>query len=145
QRARAPRSTPPLPTGPGWLPPFVAIDFETANSARASACAVAIVRVEPRAGRAVVTGRWRTLLGPAPLVFDVRHVHIHGIRRRDVADAPAFWQVYPELFQWLVGARFLVAHNAPFDRSVLEAACHGMGVAAPRVPWLCTVKLSRAA
>jgi DNA polymerase-3 subunit epsilon len=141
----APRSSRPaeLDPGPGWLPPFVAIDFETANSARASACAVAVVRVEPRGGKAVVTGRWSTLLRPAPLHFDPRNSRIHGIHRRDVVDAPAFWQAYPQLFQWMVGAGFVVAHNAPFDRSVLAACCQHMGVMPPNLPWLCTVKLSR--
>ena len=43
------------------------------------------------------------------------------------------------------GADFAAAHNASFDRSVLHACCDDRGIAVPEMPFLCTVKLARAA
>ena len=55
-------------------PPFVAIDFETADNGRDSACAVALVRVE---GEQIVA-RAYTLLRP-PRRY-IRFTYLHGIR-----------------------------------------------------------------
>ena len=38
----------------------------------------------------------------------------------------------------------VVAHNAPFDKSVLYACCAAAGLEAPPQPFICTVKLSKA-
>ena len=43
----------------------------------------------------------------------------------------------------LAGAEFLAAHNASFDRSVLNACCASARLTVPEIPFLCTVKLSR--
>ena len=61
------------------------------------------------------------------------------------AQAPTFAQLWPELSRELERADFLAAHNAPFDRGVLAACCAAAGVVAPRTPFVCTVRLARAA
>jgi DNA polymerase-3 subunit epsilon len=43
----------------------------------------------------------------------------------------------------LDGAKALVAHNAAFDRSVLEASCRSAGLPVPSQPFLCTVRMAR--
>ena len=54
---------------------FSAIDFETANERRDSACAVGVVRV--RGGQIVET--YATLLRPRVLRVDWRNQQVHGI------------------------------------------------------------------
>lgn len=117
--------------------PFVAIDFETANNARHSACAVALVRVE---GGELVRREARLIQPPSQSFTNTR---VHGIRWRDVAQAPTFDAVWADLAPLLDGAACLVAHNAPFDRSVLSACCAYYDLAAPSLPFACTVQVSR--
>lgn len=117
--------------------PFVAIDFETSDYDRASACAVALVRVE----RGRIVHREHSLIRPPTpwIIF----THIHGITWSMVAREPAFREVWPRLRPVLDGARFLAAHNASFDRSVLEACCVRARLRVPKIPFLCTMKLAR--
>ncbi len=139
---RAPRTRPRKSAHPG-LPwsydgrPFVAIDFETADRGRDSACSIAVVRAE---GNTIVETRTR-LIRPPRSRFEF--THIHGLRWSDVQDEPTFQHVWPDLVDLLQGATFIAAHNAPFDRGVLETCCHKAGLVAPSLPYRCTVKLAK--
>ncbi len=117
--------------------PFVAIDFETADRHRDSACAVAVVRVE---GGAIVR-REERLIRPPRREFE--NTAIHGITWEMVSAAPPFGDVWRELEPVLAGAAFLAAHNAPFDRGVMEACCSAAGLPYPRFAWRCTVLIAR--
>jgi DNA polymerase III subunit epsilon len=119
--------------------PFVAIDFETADSGRDSACSVACVRVED--GRVVRTEH--RLIRPPRQHF--QFTHVHGIRWEDVASAPTFGPVWRDVVPILDGAEFLAAHHAPFDRSVLASCCEAAGLVPPELPFRCTVRIARAA
>jgi DNA polymerase III subunit epsilon len=116
---------------------FVALDFETADPMRDSACALALVRVED--GR--VTARDVRLLRPPREEF--HFTRIHGLTWEMVEKEPAFGEAWPEMAPLLEGADFLAAHNASFDRSVMRACCEGAGLGMPAVPFLCTVRLAR--
>lgn len=118
-------------------PPFVAIDFETADRGADSACAVALMRVE----RQQIVQRRVTLLRPPRKRFVFTYVH--GLTWTDVATAPTFAQVWPELSKLLDGVTQIAAHHAPFDRSVLRACCEVAGLPLPEIPFLCTVRLAR--
>ncbi|MBI5536974.1 MAG: 3'-5' exonuclease [Deltaproteobacteria bacterium] len=117
--------------------PFVAIDFETADTGRDSACAIAAVRVE---GDEVVD-RCMRLIRPPRQAF--QFTYIHGIRWTDVAREPTFGPVWNDVRSMLKGAAFLVAHNASFDKSVLNACCSRAGLEAPCLPFECTVRWAR--
>lgn len=122
------------------LPPhsaFVAIDFETADHGPDSACAVGLVRVEH--GQ-VVHREGILIRPPRPRIL---FTHVHGISWPMVASAPAFAEVWPRLLPLLEGASFLAAHNAPFDRRVLQACCVAAGLAPPPLPFVCSVQVSR--
>lgn len=121
---------------PGALD-FAAIDFETANHDRDSACAVGIAVV--RDGDLVSLER-RLIRPPSD---DFHFTYIHDITWEDVRDEPAFAEVWEEVLPLIEGVRFLAAHNAPFDRGVLEACCRRYGVKPPREEFLCTVQLAR--
>lgn len=122
----------------GWRPrAFVAVDFETANRSRSSACAVAMVRVE---GSRIVD-RVVDLIRPPSQVFEF--TGIHGIRWADVRTKSAFCPVWRRMTSLLAGAAFVAAHNASFDQSVLDAGCDCGQLCFPPLPFLCTVKLAR--
>lgn len=119
---------------------FTAIDFETANSSSASACAVGLVRV--RGGRVVAAQDW--FIRPPQghdRFFDV-NVGIHGIRPADVAGAPTWSEQLPAL-RGFIGDDVLVAHNAGFDMAVLRRACEATGDAPPPARYLCSVQVAR--
>ena len=116
---------------------FVALDFETANNSRDSACALAVVRVDD--GR-VVEERYRLIRPPTPSFL---FTGIHGITWRHVKDEPTFDGAWPHLAELIEGVDFLVAHNAPFDRGVLRACCARYGLAEPQLPWLDTVRAAK--
>jgi len=116
---------------------FVALDFETADPGRDSACSIALVRVE---GRRIVQREHR-LIRPPQRTF--AFTSIHGISWSQVAEAPTFGELWPQLAPLLAGARFIAAHNASFDAGVMRACCEQAALAPPVLPYLCTVKLAR--
>jgi DNA polymerase III subunit epsilon len=116
---------------------FAAIDFETADYGRDSACAIAVIRVE---GQAIVDRAYYYIRPPRrQFVFS----YLHGISWSDVVDAPTFRQLWPSLRNRLAGVEFLAAHNASFDRSVLRTCCERARLSAPSYSFLCTVRLAR--
>lgn len=119
---------------------FTAIDFETANSSSASACAVGLARV--RDGQVVAQTGW--LIQPPPghdRFFEV-NVGIHGIQARDVIGAPTWAAQLPALTDF-VGGDILVAHNAGFDTRVLRSACEATDVACPPYSYVCSLQVAR--
>ena len=116
---------------------FVALDFETADTGRDSACSIALVRAE----RGRIVHRSKRLIRPPRREF--QFTYIHGISWEHVADEPVFAKVWPELAPILNGVEFVAAHNASFDHGVLEACCDAARLPMPETPFLCTVKLAR--
>ena len=119
------------------IPAFAAIDFETADYGRDSACAVAVVRVE---GLAIVD-RASYYIRPPRRQF--MFSYLHGISWSDVVDAPTFRQLWPSLRMKLDGVEFLAAHNASFDRAVLHTCCARARLNTPAHAFQCTVRLAR--
>ncbi len=119
---------------------FTAIDFETANSSSASACAVGLARV--RDGEVVARASW--LIRPPEghdRFFDI-NVSIHGITADDVLSARTWTQQLPELLAF-IGDDVLVAHNAGFDLAVLRRACEATDAALPALRSVCSVQVAR--
>ena len=117
---------------------FTAIDFETANERRSSACAVGVVRV--RGGLIVET--YQTLLKPRELRVDWRNQQVHGIAESELRNAPTMADVWPELFPYL-HRQPVVAHNSAFDVSVLEHTLRDFDLPIPAFHALCSVKMSK--
>ena len=115
----------------------VAIDFETSGYEAGSACAVGLARLEN--GR--MTDRFSTLIRPPS--SRVLFTEIHGLTWDMLRDAPTFIEIWPRMQAVMEGARWLLAHNAGFDRRVLYACCKTAGVERPAMPFLCTLKGSR--
>jgi DNA polymerase III subunit epsilon len=118
---------------------WTAIDFETANASRNSACALGVVSVEGE--RIVDATSW--LIRPPVLDFDPFNVRIHGITVEDVRDSPTFDDLWREVAPLLAGAP-VIAHNASFDISVLRHSLDAYEIPYPELDYYCTLKFSRA-
>jgi DNA polymerase III subunit epsilon len=119
---------------------FTAIDFETANPSRASACAVGLTKV--RDGQIIhETG---TLIQPPAALgeFSYWNVNVHGITPAMVVNAPTLRQAALFIKDYVLDD-LLVAHNAPFDMSVLRAAFAVEEIPVPGVDYICTLALAK--
>lgn len=118
----------------------VAIDFETANESRTSACSIGVAWIED--GHVVETEEH--LIRPREMRFNPFNTAVHGLRAEDVAGAPEFPEVWRRFARRLEG-RLVLAHNASFDISVLRHTLDDYGLAWPACSYLCTVVLARKA
>ncbi len=117
---------------------FIAMDFETANAQRHSACSLALVMVKNNQ----IVDQFYSLVQPET-DFHWRNVQIHGIHPEDVQQAPAFPAVWEQIKDYFQPNHLIVAHNAPFDCSVLKGCLDYYGLNQPHYLSLCTVKTSR--
>jgi DNA polymerase-3 subunit epsilon len=117
---------------------WVAVDFETATSARASACAVAAVAVED--GAIVDERRW--LIRPPGNEYHAFNTSIHGIDASATGDAPEFAAVWRDVLDF-ADDRKLVAHNAGFDMGVVRAEHDRIGATPTEVAYVCSLVMAR--
>ena len=116
---------------------WAAIDFETANADRASACALGLVVVQET--QIVKHRSW--LIRPSKMCFDLNNVMIHGITAEHVADKPTFAELWDEVHSEIQGMP-LVAHNASFDISVLRHTLDDYRIPYPELDYYCTRAIS---
>ena len=112
---------------------WAAIDFETANAKRDSACALGIVIVEGQ--KIIKKASW--LIRPPNLIFDPINICIHGITRADVIHQPNFNELWSNIYRHLEG-NLILAHYACFDMSVLRHVLDIYGIPYPRLSYYCT-------
>jgi DNA polymerase-3 subunit epsilon len=121
---------------------FAAIDFETANSYRGSACSVGMVRIRDGAiaEKESFLIRHDESLGG----FGFHNIQVHGITPQmiDAADAPE-WEEALDRIITFIGSDSVVAHNAGFDSSVIRSATELAGLEQPHMSFHCSVNLSR--
>ena len=94
---------------------FVAIDFETANSERSSACEIGLAIVEDFK----IVDKISYLIKPMDNYFDYYNTVIHGIDEDMVKNEPEFDKIY-EKIRPILDSYPIIAHNASFDISVLR-------------------------
>jgi len=119
---------------------FTAIDFETANSSPASACAVGLVRV--RDSKPVET---LELLFRPPVPhdwFSEGNIRVHGITPEQVKDAPMYSEVIGQMLEFL-DTDLIIAHNAAFDMGVLTASAQAVNQELPTLRFGCSLKIAR--
>ncbi len=120
---------------------FAAIDFETANPKRNSACSVGLVIVED----GVVVEQLYTLMKPQVAPNWFTFTDVHGITAEQVKDSPPFSDVFQEIKTLLKDVDSVVAHNASFDGSVLARSMEHDAIELKELPvkFFCTLSLSR--
>lgn len=118
---------------------FVAIDFETANKFPNSALSLACTVVENGA----IKDTWYSLIKPPFQTFDPDCTAVHGIQPKEVANAPTFDQLWPDIYETCLKDRIILAHNARFDVGVLRATLDHYKLAWPDNQFADTVKIAR--
>lgn len=119
---------------------FVALDFETANSKRESACSIGLAKFK---GSELVETYYSLLKPPAPYdFFEAFNVSIHGISAEDVAHSPTLGENWGDISTF-IGDLPVVAHNAGFDLSVLRRQLDHEGVVFGPIQFTCTLVLSK--
>lgn len=117
---------------------YIAFDVETPNSANDRISAIGVTVVE----RGAVVEQHDYLVNPETR-FASFNVALTGITPEMVADKPAFPQLWQEL-EPIFDSGLLIAHNAPFDMSVLAKCLRDYGIRwRPSVPYACTCQMSR--
>ncbi|MCK5199782.1 MAG: 3'-5' exonuclease [Spirochaetales bacterium] len=119
---------------------FTAIDFETANYKRTSACQIGIVVVKDN----IIIEEFSSYIKPVPNYF-LRYFtdDIHGIDEETVEDAPTFPELWEIISGFIENTPMLVAHNAVFDKGVLNACLDYHNIKANIPYFFCTVQGSR--
>lgn len=117
---------------------FIAIDFETANEKRNSACSIGIVVVK----NGHVVEKIHHLIRPKEMRFMPINIGIHGIRPGMVENEPEFNKVW-EKIKHHFNDSLVIAHNASFDISVLRKCAELYGIELPEFKYICTMKLAR--
>lgn len=116
----------------------IAIDFETANEQRGSACSVGLAWIED--GRVVRVEE--RLIRPKEMRFSSFNTAIHGIRPEHVEDSGEFPEVMDEFADDFRGAT-MIAHNASFDFSVWRSCLDLYRQSYPELSYLCSVKMAQ--
>jgi DNA polymerase-3 subunit epsilon len=117
---------------------FIAIDFETANFKRSSACSVGIAVVK----NGEIEKTYSYLIKPFPNYFEPINVGIHGIKPDMVKNSPTLQELWAEIYP-IVRGKPLVAHNAPFDKSVLRSSIEAYDMECPNFEFYCSHKISK--
>jgi len=105
--------------------PFVILDTETTGiHAGAEICQIAVIDWQ---GKVLLD----TLVKPYNGIPDGA-TRIHGISEAMVVGAPTYPQLYPQLFEILVG-KHVVVYNAKFDRGMLHKSAEAWDM--PKTEW----------
>lgn len=119
---------------------WIAIDFETATADRNSACCLGIAVIQ--GGAIIDRGAW--LIQPPGNRYDRRNIAIHGIRPRATRRSPTYADLYSTILPFL-DQRYVIAHWADFDISVLRAVHVYYGIPLPATRYACSCRMAQRA
>ncbi|HXU01298.1 MAG TPA: 3'-5' exonuclease [Polyangia bacterium] len=102
----------------------------------------ALVDFDADGGSTIVDELDQLVRPSRPIVEASRSGMTHGITNEMVRDAPAFRAVLPRLRKMIESAPVVVAHNATFDREVIDIEARRAGGAIVWPPLLCTIEQS---
>ena len=117
---------------------FIALDFETATSQRASVCEVGLAFVE----NGEIGMSRSNLIRPPHNQYDSANIAVHGITPIMTDISPGFEMFWPTLANILQG-KTVVAHYAPFDMGVIREECLRCGLPLPEFRFVCSCALAR--
>jgi DNA polymerase III epsilon subunit-like protein len=133
-RLRAGRGIARNPEATGALPDIMIIlDTETTElmkpevadvSAQPSIIEIALIKLNAKYEE---IDRYTALLQPSIPINEEEHKRITKLTNEDLEGQPLFVELYPELCDFFIGERTLIAHNLIFDRGVLIAELQRIG------------------
>ena len=118
---------------------FIAFDVETPNSCNNRMSSIGIAVVE----NGMICDTFSSIVNPETY-FDWFNIKLTGITPKEAEKAPTFGELWPTLEEYL-GSGLLIAHNAPFDMSVLAKCIRAYCVDwYDKVEYACTVRMGKA-
>ncbi len=116
---------------------YLAIDFETSDYASNSACSVGLVKFYQDT---IIDTYYALIKPPKPKIY---FTHIHGLTWSMLSKEQTFIEQWDSILDFCEGTDAFVAHNASFDRRILQGTCLYYGLEVPMSPFYCTLKASR--
>ena len=117
---------------------YIVFDVETPNEKNSRMSAIGISVIE----NGKIIRDYYSLVNPETTFADF-NIRLTGITPEAAGKAPTFPEIWREI-EPLMSSGTLVAHNAPFDLSVLAQCLFDYGISwKSRVPYLCTVQMGR--
>lgn len=117
---------------------YISFDVETPNRFNNRMSAIGITIIED----GIITRKLYSLINPETS-FDYFNTQLTGISEEMVQNKPTFPQIWDKI-EPLMNNSVLVAHNTPFDMSVLKFCLQDYGIAwKTHAPYLCTVQIGR--
>lgn len=117
---------------------YIAFDVETPNWANDRMSAIGISVIE----NGCIIDEFATLINPETH-FDRFNIELTGITPAMTADAPTFDELWPEI-RPIFDSGLLLAHNAPFDLSVLAKCLRAYQIDwHHRIDYACTCAMAR--
>ncbi len=92
---------------------YTAIDFETADNGKDSACAVGLVKMQDTC---IIDSFYRLIRPPRSWI---KYAYFHGITWDMLKNQPNFAEQWHDIEAFLKGTEAFIAHNAQFDKGVL--------------------------
>ena len=118
---------------------FITIDFETATVDRNSPCEIGLTFVKNNQIKEVKSWLIKPECYPD---FDGFNISIHRITPKDVMNSPEFDELWQELHP-IISGKFLIAHNAGFDMSVLRKTLENYDLPFPDLQYSCSYIFSK--
>ena len=113
------------------------IDFETANDDPSSACQVGYVIIKKN--KIYKIGSFYI----KPKTNDFKYTYMHGITASMVKNKLDFHKVWPKIQKEFKGIDYFAAHNAPFDKRVLDNCLNKFKFKKNLIKFICTLQISR--
>ena len=113
------------------------IDFETANDDPSSACQVGYVIIKKN--KIYKIGSFYI----KPKTNDFKYTYMHGITASMVKNKLDFHKVWPKIQKEFKGIDYFAAHNAPFDKRVLDNCLNKSKFKKNLIKFICTLQISR--
>ncbi len=118
---------------------FIAIDFETANKNRVSACAIGLVFIKDFK---IVYSQKHFIKPPKTEKFSAFHSNIHRIYKEDVEDSYDFKELWEDEFFKYFNENLIVFHNASMDLSVLKNLFEHYSISNFNIDYVDTMQLA---
>lgn len=119
---------------------FIAIDFETANKDRISACAIGLAFMKDNL---IVDSDYYYINPPKEVAFSSFNTGIHGIEKEDVK----YWKTFDKLWEDDLKNHFnnnlIVLHNASMDASVLKKLFEYYNITNVDIQYVCTMSIAK--
>lgn len=118
---------------------YLAVDFETANEKRISACAVGLAWIQ---NGEIIRSKKHLIKPPVGERFKKINERIHGISSQHVKDALDFKELWEKNLNTLFHEHELVLHNSSMDAAVIKACLKHYEIADYNIKYYDTMKMA---